>query len=133
MAIRPNQVASTTTPPSVAMQEQLIRLEATAADAVGFLAWILPKNAIVVGIYTISTGANVAQTINVGITLGGIEFLNAATVNANGYVTAAAATGAQVGVQRTADTPIYAKASATLTNPVYVKMEYYIPQQGMSW
>lgn len=98
----------------------------------GVLAFKLPKYAVVVGVYTICTGANATQTINVGFTDGGVELISAFAPNSTGYATSGAATGTSVGVQLTADTPVYLKASATLTTPVIVKVEYYIPPQGLT-
>ena len=119
-------------PPS---REPLVKLGLlTAADAaVGFQAFALPKYATVIGIYTICTGANATQTVNVGFTNGGIELLNAFAPNSTGYDTGGAATGTSVGVQLTADTPVFLKASATLTSPVMVKVEYVIPPQGLAY
>ena len=98
----------------------------------GVLAFKLPKYAVVMGVYTICTGANATQTINVGFTDGGTELVNAFAPNSTGYAASGAQTGAQVGVQQTADKPVYLKASATLTTPVIVKVEYYIPPQGLT-
>ena len=56
-------------------------------------------------VYTICTGANTTQTINVGFTDGGTELVNAFAPNSTGYATSGAQTGTQVGVQQTADKP----------------------------
>jgi len=105
----------------------------TAGDgATGFAAFGLPKYAVPVGVYTICTGANATQTVNAGYTNGGADLLNAAAPNSTGYEVAGTATGTGVGVQLTADKIVYLKASATLTSPVIVKVEYVIPPQGMS-
>lgn len=101
-----------------------------ADGSTGFAAFGLPKYAVPIGVYTICTGANTTQTVNAGYTNGGTDLINAFAPNATGYVTAGAATGTGVGVQLTADKTVYLKASATLTTPVIVKVEYYIPQQG---
>jgi len=103
-----------------------------ADGSTGFAAFGLPKYAVVVGVYTISAGANTTQTINVGFSSGGTELLNAFAPNSTGYAPSGSATGASVGVQLTADKTVYLKASATLTNPVIVKVEYIIPPQGLS-
>ena len=84
------------------------------------------------GVYTICTGANTTQTINVGFTNGGTELVNAFAPNSTGYATPGAQTGTSVGVQLTEDKPVYLKASATLTTPVIVKVEYYITPQGLT-
>lgn len=103
-----------------------------ADGSTGFAAFGLPKYAVPIGVYTISAGANTTQTINVGYTNGGVELLSAFAPNSTGYAVSGAATGAGVGVQLTADKTVYLKASATLTNPVIVKVEYYIPPQGLT-
>ena len=38
-----------------------------ADGSTGFAAFVLPKYAVVIGIYTICTGANATQTVNVGL------------------------------------------------------------------
>jgi hypothetical protein len=53
--------------------------------------------------------------------------------NSTGYAAVGDKAGTYVGTQLTVDTPVYAKASATLTNIVYVHIQYYMPQQGMTW
>jgi hypothetical protein len=103
-----------------------------ADGATGFAAFGIPKNAVVLGVYTICNGANTTQTINVGFTNGGVELVNAFAPNSTGYAASGAQTGAQVGVQQTADKIVYLKASVTLTTPVIVKVEYYIPPQGLA-
>lgn len=103
-----------------------------ADGSTGFAAFGLPKYAVPIGVYTICTGANTTQTINVGYTSGGTELVNAFAPNATGYVSSGAQTGTGVGVQLTADKLVYLKASATLTTPVIVKVEYYIPPQGQT-
>jgi hypothetical protein len=104
-----------------------------ADGATGFAAFGLPKYAVVIGVYTLCTGANATQTVNVGFTNGGTELLNAFAPNSTGYAVSGAATGTSVGTQLTEDKLVYLKASVTLTTPVIVKVEYYIPQQGMSF
>ena len=103
-----------------------------ADGTTGVLAFKLPKYAVPIGVYTICTGANATQTIKVGYTDGGTELVNAFAPNSTGYAPSGTATGTGVGVQVTADKPVYLKASATLTTPVIVKVEYYIPPQGLS-
>lgn len=121
------------TPPSHELYTEIIKLSAIAGDATGFLACKLPKNAFVTGVNILSMGANATQTVNVGVTLGGQEFVNAYAPNSTGYAAVGDKAGTYVGTQLTVDTPVYAKASATLTNIVYVYLQYYIPQQGMTW
>lgn len=103
-----------------------------ADSTTGVALFGLPKYAVPIGIYTICTGANTTQTISVGYSDGGAELINAFAPNSTGYVSAGAQTGTGVGVQLTADKKVYAKASATLTTPVIVKVEYTIPPQGLS-
>ena len=103
-----------------------------ADGTTGVLAFKLPKYAVVMGVYTICNGANATQTINVGFTDGGTELVNAFAPNSTGYALSGAKTGTSVGVQLDADKPVYLKASATLTTPVIVKVEYIIPPQGLS-
>lgn len=122
-----------TTPPSKDFYTEVIKLDTNAGDATGFLAVKLPKNAFVTGVNVLSMGANATQTVNVGVTLGGQEFVNAYAPNSTGYAAVGDKAGTYVGTQLTVDTPVYAKASATLTNIVYVYLQYYIPQQGMTW
>lgn len=121
------------TPPSKELYTEVIKLSAIAGDATGFLACMLPKNAFVTGVNALSMGANTTQTISVGITLGGQEFVNAYAPNSTGYAAIGDKAGTYVGTQLAADTPVYAKASATLTSIVYVYLQYYMPQQGMTW
>lgn len=103
-----------------------------ADGSTGFAAFGLPKYAVPIGVYTICNGANTTQTISVGYSSGGTELINAFSPNSTGYVSAGAQTGSGVGTQLTADKVVYLKASATLTTPVIVKVEYVIPPQGLS-
>ena len=103
-----------------------------ADGSTGFAAFGLPKYAVPLGVYTIVQGANTTQTITVGYTNGGTELVNAFAPNSTGYAPSGAQTGSGVGVQLTTDKLVYLKASATLTTPVIVKVEYYIPQQGLT-
>jgi hypothetical protein len=103
-----------------------------ADGSTGFAAFGIPRGAVVLGVYTICTGANATQTINAGFTNGGTELINAFAPNSTGYAATGAQTGSQVGVQQTADRTVFLKASATLTTPVIVKVEYYLPPQGLA-
>lgn len=120
------------TPPA---RDQLCKLGVleVADGSTAFAAFGLPKDAVIVGVYTISMGANTTQTVNAGFTAGGTDLINAFAPNSTGYAAAGAQTGSAVGTKLTADKTVYLKASATLTNPVFVKVEYYIPQQGMNF
>jgi hypothetical protein len=103
-----------------------------ADGSTGFAAFALPKFAVPIGVYTICNGANASQTINVGYTNGGTDLVNAFAPNSTGYAPSGVKAGTGTGVQLTADTVVYLKASATLTTPVIVKVEYYIPPQGLT-
>ena len=122
-----------TTPPNKEYYVQVVQLDTSAADAVGFAAFILPKFSIPIGAFVLSSGANVAQTINVGTTLGGTQLINAVTCNGAQFAAVGTAVGDQMGAQQTADTLYYAKASAQLTNSVKIIVQYYFPQQGNTW
>lgn len=122
---------TTTTPPARCTQVK-VGILGVADGTTGVAAFGLPKNAVVVGVYTICTGANTTQTISVGFTDGGVELVNAFAPNSTGYSPSLAQTGTSVGAQLTADKTVYLKASATLTTPVIVKVEYWIPPQGLS-
>ena len=122
-----------TTPPAIETLVKVVQLNAVAADATGFEAFTLPKDSIPIGAYVISTGTNATQTISVGTTLGGTQLINAVACDGAQYSAVGTAVGAQMGAQQTADTLYYAKASATLTSAVKIKVEYYFPQQGNQW
>lgn len=126
------QGATVITPPAIEPLVKVGKLE-VADGSTAFAAFGLPKDAFIVGVYTISMGANTTQTVNAGFTAGGTDLINAFAPNSTGYAPAGAQTGASVGTKLTADKLVYLKASATLTNPVFVKVEYYIPQQGMNF
>lgn len=117
------------TPPA---KETLVKVGIleVADGSTGFAAFGLPKYAVPIGVYTICNGANTTQTINVGYTNGGTDLISSFAPNSTGYATSGAQTGTGIGTQLTADKLVYLKASATLTTPVIVKVEYYIPQQG---
>ena len=126
------QGATTITPVAIEPLVKIGKIE-VADGATGFAAFGIPKDAVIIGAYTISAGANTTQTINAGFTSGGTELINAFAPNSTGYAASGAQTGSAVGTKLTADKTVYLKASATLTNPVVVKIEYYIPQQGMQF
>ena len=122
-----------TTPPAKELYYQVVQMDTSAGDATGFAAFVLPKGSIPIAAFIVSSGANVAQTLNVGTTLGGTQLINAATCNGAQVSAVGTAVGAQMGAIQTADTLYYAKASAQLTNAVKIVIQYYIPQQGMTW
>ena len=114
------------TPPARETLAKVGKIEA-GDGSTAFAAFGIPANAFIVGVYTISMGANATQTINAGFSASGTELINGFAPNSTGYATAGAQTGSAVGTRVTSDKIVYLKASATLTNPVYVKVEYYIP------
>ena len=122
----------TTITPTVREVFTKVGIIEVADGSTGFAAFGLPKYAVPIGVYTNVAGANTTQTISVGYTNGGAELINAFAPNSTGYSTPGAQTGTGVGVQLTADKLVYLKASATLTTPVIVKVEYYIPPQGLT-
>ena len=126
------QGATTISPVAIEPLVKVGKLE-VADGSTAFAAFGLPRDAVIIGAYTIAMGANATQTVNVGFTAGGTDIINAFAPNSTGYAAAGAATGSAVGTKLTADKLVYLKASATLTNPVFVKVEYYIPQQGMNF
>jgi len=120
------------TPASRCTQTKIGVLE-VADGTTGIAAFGLPKYAFIAGVYTIAMGANATQTIEAGFTDGGDELLTAFAPDDTGYATSGAATGSAVGTQLTADKTVYLKASAALTNPVFVKVEYWMPPQGLGF
>lgn len=126
------QGATTITPVAQETVAKIGKIE-VADGSTAFAAFGLPKDAVIIGVYTICTGANATQTVNVGFSAGGTDLVNAFAPNSTGYAPAGAQTGTSVGTKLTADKIVYLKASATLTTPVIVKVEYYIPQQGMQF
>jgi len=120
------------TPPSRCTQTKIGVLEA-GDTTTGVVAFGLPKGAFISGVYTIAMGANTTQTIEAGFTDGGDELLTAFSANSTGYATSGSATGSAVGTQLTAAKVVYLKASATLTSSVYVKVEYWMPPQGLGF
>lgn len=120
------QGVTTITPPSRSIHTKVGRIDVADA-AVAFQAFAIPAGAIVSGVYVMSKGANVSQTINAGYTSGGTDLINAYAPNSTGLATPGAQTGTGVfATPTTADSVVWLKASATLTNPVFVKVEYYL-------
>lgn len=120
------QGVSVISPPARETLTKIGKIEA-GDGSTAFAAFGIPAYAFIVGVYTISMGANATQTVNAGFSASGTELINGFAPNATGYATTGAQTGSAVGTQVTSDKTVYLKASATLTNPVYVKVEYYIP------
>lgn len=120
-------------PPAKEPLVKIGKIEATDGTT-AFAAFGIPSGAFIVGVYTISTGANATQTVSAGFSAGGTDLINAFAPNSTGYAVSGAASGSAVGTQVTGDKTVYLKANtAALTNAVYVKVEYYIPQAGQSF
>lgn len=130
MAKRPNIQVTSTTPAAVSFLSKTIRVDATAADAVGFEAFWLPKGAVPLGAFTYNAATNATQTISVGITLGGGQLMAATPTVAIGFAPVGITAGTYMGTPLAADTLFYAKASVTLSSPVMIRVDYYIPAQG---
>lgn len=121
---------TTTTPAARELYTKIAKIEA-ADGTTGFAAFSIPKGAFIAGVYTISMGANATQNINAGFTAAGTELINAFAPNSTGYAASGAATGSAVGTVVTDDKQVFVRANVgALTNPVYVKVEYYIPPSG---
>jgi hypothetical protein len=132
---------TTTTPKAYDTLTKFVPVART--DTTAFVGVVLPKYAIPVGYYVLGRVASNAATtanINVGTSATATELVNAYDVKtaatATGYsAVGAAAVGAQIGVQRDADTPVYFKYAETGTastagGPWIVKVEYLIPGPG---
>lgn len=142
MAKRPNQVITSTTPPAVEVLTKTVQVART--DTTAFEAFVLPKNAVIVGAYVMGgVVSNAASTavIDVGTNPGTAdELVDSFDVitNGKGYYPVEAASGTVMGTQLTADTLYKARYAETGTassagGPWLVKVEYYIPQQGFSF
>lgn len=101
---------------------------------------VLPKDAVVVGIYVLGTTvASAACTLNVGNTGTPTGILNAFNLVAsgNGYFPAQAASGSFLGTKLTADQPIQGTLSAAVAGDAgktwIVKVEYFVtgPQETL--
>ena len=130
---------TTTTPKAYDTYTKFITI--TRTDTTAFQGVTLPKNAIPIGFYVlgqVASDAATTATVNVGTSATATEWLNAYDVK-----TAATATGYNpggskvvgtiIGVQLSADTPVYAKYAETGTasttgGPWIVKIEYIGPQ-----
>ena len=118
-----------TTPAARESLTKIAKIE-VADGSTGFAAFVLPAYAVPTSVATYTGGANATQSINVGYTNGGTDLVNAFAPNATGYSHPGAAAGTGLFAQVTSDKTVYCKASATLTNPVWVVVEYHIPPQG---
>lgn len=142
MAIRPNLPVGVTTitPPAVELYTKTVQVLRT--DTARFNAFVLPKFAVIAGVYVLGTTASDAATtatITVGTSTSGTELVNGFSVKTNnGYQPVGAAAGSALGTQLTADTlynAVYAETgtASTTGGPWLVKVEYYIPPQGNTY
>lgn len=142
MALRPNQVVTSTTPPASCIHTKIIQVART--DTTAFDAFVLPKHAVYAGAYVMgatASNATVSAIIDVGTNPGSAdELVNSFDVitNGAGYHAAGAAAGSAIGTQLTADTLYKAKytesgIASNTGGPWLVKVEYYLPQQGFSF
>lgn len=112
-------------------------------DTTAFQGAVIPKDAVITGMYVIGHAASDAATtgtISVGTTATSNELISAYDVKTaatgEGYNPAgAAAVGTAMATKLTADTPVYAKYAETGTasttgGPWYVKIEYVIVGAG---
>lgn len=122
-------------------QEKVIKIVRT--DTTAFQGAVLPKDAVITGLYVIGAAASDAATtatIGIGSTSSANEYLAAFDVKTaatgEGYSPAgAAAVGSAMMSKLTADTPVYAKYAETGTasttgGPWYVKVEYVVVSSG---
>ena len=115
----------------------------TRTDTTAFKAFILPKTAIIVGMYVLGqsiSNAGTTATVNAGSTTTANEFLAGYTVlsaaTGQGYNPASSYVPANImGKQLNVDTPFYAKYAETGTastsgGPWIIKVEYIVPGPG---
>jgi len=142
MAVRPQQVVTSTTPPAIELLTKVVQVART--DTTAFNAFVLPKGAVVAGVYVLGVTASDAVTtaiIDVGTNPATAdEILDSFSVktSGDGYFAAGAAAGTALGTQLAADTLYKAAYSesggaATTGGPWLVKVEYYMPQPGYSF
>ena len=142
MAIRTLQRVSATTPPAIELLTKVVQVART--DTTAFDAFVLPKGAVVAGVYICGVTASDAATtaiIDVGTNPATAdEILDSFSVktSGDGYFAAGATAGTALGTQLTADTLYKAAYSesgtaATTGGPWLVKVEYYFPQSGHSF
>ena len=142
MAARPNQPVTSTTPPAVSIITKTCQIART--DTTAFDAFTIPKGAVLCGSYVmglVASDAATTATLNVGSNPGttneAIAAYDVKTAGSGvGYYASGAKAGTSIGTKFTADTLMKAKYSetggaSTTGGPWLVKVEYYIPQQGM--
>lgn len=99
---------------------------------------VLPKDAVILGVYVMQTAAAVtgAATIDVGFSGGtGAELLNdfSMATTSVGYSAGGAATGSALGTKLTADKTVtltYTVGTSSAGGTGYVKIEYAVPGPG---
>lgn len=142
MAKRPNQSITSTTPASVEVLTKTVQVART--DTTAFDAFVLPKHAVICGAYVmggVASNAGTTAIVDVGTNPGTAdEIIDSFSVltNGKGYSAAGTAVGTALGSQLTADTlykAMYTESgtASTTGGPWLVKVEYYIPQQGMAF
>jgi hypothetical protein len=142
MAVRPNQVVTSTTPPAVNIMCKTVQVART--DTVAFDAFTLPAGAVLAGVYVMGVTNSDATTTavihlgsNPGTTNEVLTSFSVKSTTGQGYHQAGVAAGTKIGVQVTADTLIQAKyvgvGAESTGGPWVVKAEYYFPQSGFTF
>lgn len=121
--------------------EKVVKIVRT--DTTAFVGAVLPRDAVITGMYVIGAAASDAGTsasISVGSTSSANEYLSAFDVKTaatgEGYSPAgAAAVGTAFMSKLTSDLPVYAKyteagTASTVGGPWYVKIEYTVVGPG---
>ena len=112
-------------------------------DTTAFVAGVIPKDAIITGMYVIGHAASDAATsasVNLGTSSTATELIAAFDVKTaatgEGYSpVGAAAVGTAMMTKLTADTPVYAKyieagTASTTGGPWFIKVEYIVTGPG---
>lgn len=142
MANRPAEVVRYTTPPAFELLSKTAKVLRT--DTTAFDGFVIPKFAVIAGVYVMGATASNAGTtavIQAGSNPGTTnEILASYDVKGAGagYFPAGATAGTSIGSQLTADLLVKLKyvesgTASTAGGPWLVKVEYYYPQQGESW
>lgn len=119
-------------PPAKELYLKIGKIE-IADGSTAFEAFGLPKDAVICGVSILSTGANATQTVQAGFSAAGLEVLLAVAANGAMDSQAGLYVGSAFMTKLTADKKVFLKASAALTNPVFVRVDYYFPQQGQDF
>jgi len=143
MAIRPNLVVTSTTPPSVEILTKTVQVART--DTTAYEAFVLPAGSVIAGAYVLGTTASDAATTavihlgsNPGTTNEILASFDVKGATGQGYHPAGATGGTSMGAQLTSNTLMKVKYAETGTasvtgGPWLVKVEYYYPQQGFAY